>query len=254
MHSQYKTSEFLIPGKTSPSHPVACVILNWQLPSISPIIWQHASIHICADGGANRLYDEMPQFLPGHHYDTRTHHLPQLICGDLDSLRPDVERYYSRCGVEIIDQSSDQDSTDFEKCIKMLQTLDTWKEKSREGEPWTIVALGAQGGRLDHILSNINTLHAYRDLDIVLCGDGNLTRLLKSGRTIIRPYRDVEGPQCGVIPLQGLVSVSSSGLKWNMTDAELRIGGLISSCNTIESDDVVIECTGDLVWTTELHS
>ncbi len=37
---------------------------------------------------------------------------------------------------------------------------------------------GALGGRLDHTLSNLNTLYHFQHLDISLWGDGNLARLV----------------------------------------------------------------------------
>lgn len=65
-----------------------------------------ASLRVCADGGANRLYDELPRMLPGRPADTvRAQYLPNIIKGDLDSLRPDVAAFYRRHGVPIEDLS-----------------------------------------------------------------------------------------------------------------------------------------------------
>ena len=44
---------------------------------------------------------------------------PDLIKGDLDSLRDDVRTYYSSRGVRIV-YDHDQDSTDLMKCIAAL--------------------------------------------------------------------------------------------------------------------------------------
>ena len=38
------------------------------------------------------------------------------------------------------------------------------------------VHTGAFGGRLDHTLSNINTLYTHQHLRLVLCGEGSLAR------------------------------------------------------------------------------
>jgi thiamine pyrophosphokinase len=117
----------------------------------------------------------------------------------------------------------------------------------------TIVAIGAHGGRLDHILSNLSTLHTFRDVDIVLCGDGNLSRLVPAGKTVIKPHRKVEGPSCGLIPLQGRAVATSKGLRWNLEATEMEIGGLVSTSNIIDEDEVWVETDVDLIWTTELN-
>ena len=47
-------------------------------------------------------------------------------------------------------------------------------------------------------------------------GEGNLSRLLRAGRSVVRPNREQEGPTCGLVPLQGRAVASTQGLKWNM--------------------------------------
>lgn len=68
---------------------------------------------------------------------------------------------------------------------------------------------GALGGRLDHTLSALSTLHAHRAVSLVLLGDDNLARLVPAGRAIIRPNRRVEGPSCGLVPVAGPAVASS---------------------------------------------
>ena len=46
--------------------------------------------------------------------------LPDLIKGDLDSLRPDVQEHYASRGVSII-KDPDQNSTDLMKCVQALE-------------------------------------------------------------------------------------------------------------------------------------
>lgn len=62
---------------------------------------------------------------------------------------------------------------------------------------------GGIGGRLDHTLGNLSSLHAHRDTRIVLCGDDNIVKLVPKGRSVIRPCRAVEGPHCGLVPYNG---------------------------------------------------
>ena len=78
------------------------------------------------------------------------------------------------------------------------------------------MALGAFGGRLDHILGNLNALHLYPDHRIVLVGDGNATRLLPIGTNNILLDQEYEGPTCGIIPIAGKAISSFQGLRWNI--------------------------------------
>lgn len=53
------------------------------------------------------------------------------------------------------------------------------------------------------------------DLDIVLCGDGSLARLLPEGKSQVS-VSNQEGPHCGVVPLGKPAHITSKGLKWDM--------------------------------------
>ena len=60
---------------------LAVLILNNAIDSnIMRKVCGAAQYIACADGGANRLYDEMEGLV-----------IPNAVIGDLDSLRPDVE-------------------------------------------------------------------------------------------------------------------------------------------------------------------
>lgn len=222
---------------------------------------------MCADGGANRLHDEVPTLFPDEPpAAVRSRFLPHLIMGDLDSVRPEVRAFYEAAGVPVADLSHDQMYTDLQKCLNYIiehhliggeaqeggsERRDTAAPVARQVD--TVVAVGAHGGRLDHILSNLSTLHSFRDIDLVLCGDGNLTRLVPAGRAVIRPNRALEGPTCGLIPLLGPAVATTSGLRWNLDSTEMRIGGLVSTSNILEGEEVLVESDVDLVWTTELR-
>lgn len=59
-----------------------------------------AALRLCADGGANRLHDLFPDAMTRSKYAKvdRSHaddrYLPDMIKGDLDSLRSDVRTFY----------------------------------------------------------------------------------------------------------------------------------------------------------------
>ncbi|CAI5489343.1 unnamed protein product [Closterium sp. Naga37s-1] len=88
------------------------------------------SLRLCADGGVNRLYDELPGMFPGEDPDdVRRRFVPHIIKGDLDSARPQVLAFYKQLGAEIVDMSKDQDTTDLHKCINRI-LLDTGHSSS----------------------------------------------------------------------------------------------------------------------------
>lgn len=105
-------------------------------------LWEASAYRVCADGGANRLHDatvvvatvrggvcegedgeeeesvEEEDASSSHGCD----YLPDLITGDLDSLRPDVRRYYESRGVPVL-RVEDQDYHDLDVRIDVSSDL-----------------------------------------------------------------------------------------------------------------------------------
>ncbi|KAG2481966.1 hypothetical protein HYH03_019073 [Edaphochlamys debaryana] len=219
-------------------------------------------------------------------YALRLAHLPDLVLGDLDSLRPDVRQFYAAHGVPFLDLSYDQDSTDLMKAIRLIEERFIATDADPSPERHQIIVLGALGGRLDHSLSNLNALHMFTHLNIALWGDGNLVRLVRpGGAVLIRADKRFEGPTCGLIPMAGPATASSTGLRWNLAGTRLEVGGLVSSSNAFDkragaalagpaaagSDanstpgpgseaeaealvEVEVVTDAPLLWTTEVHS
>lgn len=148
----------------------------------------------------------------------------------------------------MIDESHDQDSTDLQKCLKHILE----RPKTASDDTPTIIAIGALGGRLDHTLSNLNSLLMNPTLDLVLVGEGNLARVLPSGQSVIMPAgQGLEGPTCGLIPLGGPAVATTTGLKWNLDKTAMRFGGLVSSSNLLDAPLITVETDVALIWTTE---
>ena len=201
---------------------------------------------------------------------------PNLIIGDLDSLRLDVKQHYLEAGVPLIDLSHDQDSTDLEKCLEYLQAnvlppsaqpqslneeggersgASGQVEKREIDDRPQILVLGAFGGRLDHTLSNLNALYQFRHLNIVLWGEGNLVRLIRGpGDTLLCPEGGTEGPSCGLVCLGEPCVASSRGMKWDLNETRMNIGGLLSTCNKILGEEVWVKTDRDLIWITTIST
>lgn len=316
--TQLITSCFLWPDSSAERLRLHVIVLNYLLPESALVLWRRgepewasaprtrrvsssstlalpsvtllraaADTRICADGGANRIFDALVEEGArqrgaggGAEAGARgtgsalgaadASVLPHAVLGDLDSIRPDVIEAYRRQGVDVIDLSHDQDSTDLTKCVRHVEALlrlqpQPQQARSAEGrgaaeqraaeeaaEQHVIVALGALGGRLDQTVANLNTLHMFAHLDIVLWGQGNLARLVRPGTAVIRPDRAYEGPHCGLFPLAGPAVASSSGLRWNVADTRMTFGGLLSTSNIVDADEVAVSTDVPLVWTTEV--
>ncbi|KAI9282758.1 thiamine pyrophosphokinase [Sporodiniella umbellata] len=186
------------------------IVLNQPITQLELFkkLWKNASIRLVADGAANRLFEAFK-----HDVQLLEYYLPDEIRGDLDSIRPDVQEYYTSKKVKIT-KVSEQMSTDFMKCVKLLQ------EKEKENnEEYDIVATPALGGRFDQTMSSIHVLFLLKDCTkqrIILVSDECLTVLLDQGTHRIHCQLDVEGPTCGVIPINSPATISSRGLKWDM--------------------------------------
>ncbi|CAH9123716.1 unnamed protein product [Cuscuta epithymum] len=225
----------------------ALVILNQRLPRFTPLLWKAAQLHICADGGANRVFDELPHFFPHEDVsDVRKRYKPDVIKGDMDSIRDEVRDFYSGLGSRIDDESHDQNTTDLHKCIAYIHDLPDLKTPNL-----FILVVGALGGRFDHEMGNINVLCRFANTRIVLLSDDCLIQLLpNTHHHEIHINPSVEGPHCGLIPIKmPSASTTTTGLKWNLANSEMRFGGLVSTSNIVKESVVTVQSESDLLWT-----
>ncbi|PIN11317.1 Thiamine pyrophosphokinase [Handroanthus impetiginosus] len=243
------SSTFLLPNLSSDGGPVltyVLVILNQHLPRFTPLIWKHAQLHMCADGGANRLYDELPLLFPDEDaLAVRIRYKPDVIKGDMDSVRDDVLGFYKNLGTEVVNASDDQDTTDLHKCVAYIQDLPNLKNQNI-----CILVAGALGGRFDHEVGNINVLCRFSSMRIILLSDDCLIQLLPSSHHHeIRIQHAFEGPHCGLIPIGGPSKSTTTGLQWNLDDTEMNFGGLISTSNIVKEEVVTVRSNSNLLWT-----
>ncbi|KAL7151243.1 hypothetical protein ABFS83_04G018300 [Erythranthe nasuta] len=248
------SSTFLLPNPSADNGPAptyVLVVLNRNLPRFTPLLWKHAQLRICADGGANRLYDELPLLFPDEDaVAMRKRYKPNLIKGDLDSIREEVLGFYKDVGTEVIDASDDQDTTDLHKCIAYIQDLPNLKNQNV-----CVLVAGALGGRFDHEVGNINVLCRFSSMRIILLSDDCLIQLLPSSHHHeIHIQHNVEGPHCGLIPIGGpSTSNKTTGLEWNLSDTEMRFGGLVSTSNIVKGEIVTVQSDSDLLWTISIR-
>ncbi len=182
-------------GASKGSH--ICILLNSEATQkeVSALvrIWDVFDAVICADGGANRLYDGL-MTMGGENC---ARYIPSHLIGDLDSVRVDVETFY-RNGKCCVIKDADQDVNDLEKGLKLASELigsgirlnksqgDGGSVEDKEGETTTtaqttkIVVFGAFGGRFDQQIATLHTMYKYSSTfqSMVLLGEGNCATLL----------------------------------------------------------------------------
>jgi thiamine pyrophosphokinase len=240
------------------THKTALIVLNYPMQSpptsLFTKLWALSSGHICADGGANRLYQATKGLK-----DKNTEYIPDLIRGDLDSLLPDVRQYYEEMGVRI-EFDPCQDTNDLDKALQVCH-----QAYSR------IIVFGAFGGRFDQEMASLQALYKWGSTfgnQIFLYTDETMGFLIPANVKVeIRlPYfgedesttaHDLEmgeGPTCGLIPLGGRVdSITTSGLKWDLDGTiPLEFGGLVSTSNRMMQSVVTVEASHPVVFTAEV--
>ncbi|KAK9475490.1 thiamine pyrophosphokinase [Dipodascopsis tothii] len=224
------------------------IILNQPITDIELLktVWGNAKIVACADGGANRLHDclseaERPKFKP------------DFIAGDLDSLTVSTREYYETLGVPIV-HNSDQNSTDFDKCLDHMEH----ELKSPVFEKLSIVAFGATGGRVDQIFHSIHQLFklelvAEPTKNLTLLSDDSLTFLIPPGEWEVNTPRSVLGPTCGLIPITGESVISTDGLVWDVKDWTTSYASRISTSNAMARDSIFVKASNTILFTMEIR-
>ncbi|RKP35646.1 thiamine pyrophosphokinase, partial [Dimargaris cristalligena] len=240
------------------------LLLNQPLKhadSLFMSLWRRADLRICADGAANRLYDSFhsptatpsssPKPLKSTDSDTAEQYIPDGICGDMDSIRPDVSQYFAHRGTEI-NHVRDQDTTDFMKClnwIDQLQVRHGWTDSAM-----TVIAYGNLGGRLDQTMSSLYVLFNFgASKQIYLANPESITFLLPKGKNQIECDWYKSQPACGIIPLGvSSATVTTTGLRWNLDNTETSFNGLLSTSNIPDAPEIVVDTSEPVIWTIEL--
>lgn len=257
------------------------IILNTPLQKLDlRSLWDHSSVRICADGGANRLYE---------YFDTdteREQYIPTFITGDCDSLRDNVKDYYETRGATVIPQYC-QYSSDFMKAIKVALLFTTAAGKQAlKGEieqvkgldglvetlilskpeahiKTTVRVAGGIGGRFDQTIQLINQLYTMKEeypwlhfiffasQDVIFLAPKGVTYVSYSSRTVFNTKEKV--PKCGLLPFGRKTLLSSKGLLYDVEDWPSEIGGNVSSSNGVcGTTGFIVESTEHIVINVEV--
>ncbi|OAV97932.1 thiamine pyrophosphokinase [Puccinia triticina 1-1 BBBD Race 1] len=241
-------------------------------------LWELSDCRICADGGANRLYDYCSDLVkaeetPGAN---RRMLIPDYIKGDLDSIRPQVKHFFENSDCHIT-RDQDQDSTDFGKCLALIEELESRPDSNDSNDHPTGLLLihGGLTGRLDQTIHTLHTLllrlgspptspgdlpQGLPETWVVDTDAGSMACALERGVKHLLPippsWRQGASPlTCGILPI-GIkqATVTTRGLKWNLNQAKTSITGLLSTSNHILTKTEVVQVESDdrVVWTIEI--
>lgn len=241
------------------------LILNQPIAHFAAFarLWSHTEYRICADGGANRLYDMFNGDLehqrskyvghPSKHtvlLGANSRQLPNLIHGDLDSLRDDVRTYYTAQGVQV-SKDPDQYSTDFGKTMQKISS------QTRPVAQRDVLILGTLAGRVDQGLGLLNEMireeTKYSNLRLWLFSESNVSFILRSGENAIRGLLSsgLFTENVGIIPVYGPAVISTAGLEWDVKEWDTQMGGQVSTSNHVKADDICIETNAPVLFTIE---
>lgn len=219
----------------------ALIVLNQKLPDahLFERIWAQCDVRVCADGGANRLFDYFSDD------SQRQKYIPNVVTGDFDSLRTEVKEYYAAAGSKII-FDPDQYATDFMKSVKAINEI---------GDGFTFIAMPSVGGRVDH---NFHAIHMLFQLhsqgkQLFLVSDESITFLLDEGDNQIATPQRMLGKTCGIIPIVGPGEITTTGLEWDVTNWHTSFGTQMSTSNHLVSDDVTVHCSTAMLFTVEIR-
>lgn len=139
-----------------------------------------------------------------------------------------------------------------------LQNILTLKQ-SNELKIESLLIASNKSLPLHKILHLVHMLYAFNE-SFKLCGVSvyaifghSFLCVLPSGHSVLSVKTGHEGEWCGLIPIGHSVAVTTTGLKWNLTNTKLQFGSLISSSNVLDgSGKVDIFCDKSIIWTMDI--
>jgi thiamine pyrophosphokinase len=253
------------------------VILNRPLANVEALatIWENTVYRVCADGGANRLYDVLSSeidsksstFVSAGNFNCplpaaslNEIQLPDMIVGDLDSLRDDVKAFYLGSGHTGILEDGDKYSTDFGKSIKLLASQTAEKDTGND-----VLILGSLSGRVDQGLGILHELYreakSHPEWQLWLISEASISFLLRPGSTRIEGLKAVGDneepvftPNVGVLPIFGPARISTHGLEWDVIDWATEMGKNVSTSNHVVESEIQIQTDAWVLFTVERYS
>lgn len=190
------------------------IITGGPIGGISPEMFEDGTV-ICADGGTDIA--------------ARLGIIPQKVVGDLDSISEDGLAYIDANHIPVEKYPVEKDWTDTEIALRSIP----------EGSCITIVCPLDGGGRLDHVIGNIQLASSFASLHerIVLTDGFTSVYLMDGNDSITVDITGRSGLAVSLVPLSfdvAAAGVSTTGLYYGLERIDLTAGKTFSFCNEPE--------------------
>jgi thiamine pyrophosphokinase len=177
-------------------------------------------IILSADGASNKLYNWKI--------------IPDYIIGDLDSISSKAKLYYKRKKVPI-KLISEQEHTDFEKCIRFALSK---KIKN-------ITVIGYGGKRSDHLLNNFSVMKGYYKKSRLKLIDKDFEIFFADKVTELNCRKD---DAVSLMAMPKAEGITTQGLRFPLKNEKLELGIREGALNKAVRKNVKIEFKkGDLL-------
>ncbi|CAD8088566.1 unnamed protein product [Paramecium primaurelia] len=210
---------------------IAIVILNTKInQKVFDFYYNPNVFLICADGGANRLYEYKKEIIP------------KCIIGDLDSLKPEIQDYYQQQNCSIV-KIDDQDTSDFEKALSYIQQLDGFQR---------IIIIGGLTERFDQTINSLHTLVKF-NFTGELISDYSIVRYFNQGIHTFQFSEIEQSKGISLFPQGTQARINTKGLKWNVTQNNpLILGKFLSTSNEAIEKQLEFDSLDNFFFVTQL--
>jgi len=200
------------------------LVLNGKLPKKDDlyIFLKNYNKIICADGAANKVI--------------QTKLSPNLIMGDLDSIKKSILKKNNNKIIEL----TNQNYNDFQKILFWLKNKKYKK----------IDIIGMDGKRVDHLIGNFNIiLKEIANFDLTVFTESGIFYTVNKKRI----FKQTKGKYFSIFSLNKTNRITTTGLKYELNDKSLKSfeEGTLNIANksnvTIETNkNILIFITGSL--------
>ncbi|GJQ74275.1 hypothetical protein Trydic_g19174 [Trypoxylus dichotomus] len=216
-------------------------------------LWQNASVRITVDGGTDRWL----WWLQENNISKDTVKPPDLITGDMDSIEPGTLEAFTSLEDSLVVVTEDQNETDYTKALKELKKYTKVHGKQID----FVITITKDSGRFDQIIANINTLFKaggfLPNVDVYIVSQESMSWVLWTGshKIIVSPNVLEYSRWCSLIPFGSSALVTTSGLKWNLSNSVLAFGQMVSTSNTFtDCPEITVTTDSPIVWSMGINS